>query len=79
MEFLIVLFSLLYIVIGYGFDRTMERVTDTPFGKDCQNNFMTMVFWPFILVMIAFNRELVHPVVRPTPEPAQPEVSFATL
>lgn len=70
MEFLVILFSLLYIVMGYGFDRTMERVTDTEFGRDCQNNFATMIFWPFILVMIAFNRDLVHQTPKPAVPPA---------
>lgn len=74
MDFFSVMFVFVYVVIGFGFARVMEKVTDTQFGKDCQNNFMTMLFWPFILVMIAFNRELVH--AKP---PAPPEDSYHTL
>jgi hypothetical protein len=56
MEFFLFLFCFIYTVIGFGLFRLVNHVPSA-FAIDCRNNFMTIVAWPVIMIMFAWNSD----------------------
>jgi hypothetical protein len=52
-----VLAILFHVLLGYGYSRT-ARKTNSKFGDEVGNAFVSLILWPLFLVFAAFNNDL---------------------
>lgn len=57
MEGFMILLVVFYILLGYGYSRTVRR-TNSTFGNDVGNAFISLLLWPVFLVFAALNDKL---------------------
>lgn len=57
MEGFAILLVVFYILLGYGYSRTVRK-TNSEFGNDVGNTFISLLLWPLFLVFAALNDKL---------------------